>query len=295
MGDDGREGEAVDAVAAFTAAVDGLLGLPVTSLPGLALVELVALGRGAVPPAAHVRSWCGRCPGLLRCVRGGGGRNTATVLVQTLRLSPGEAASRVRAAKELGPRVDFTGGAMPPLYPGVAAAQAAGDISVAHARAITSTVDKVPAAAKAEHGDGLERSWSTWPTAVTGPGRPAGVHALAVLDPDGTLTTDKDHHRLRGLTFTPTRTARPTCAGTSPRMHRRRPRRPRPPRETQTRHPRPHRRGAPPRRTAPPRCDTGPAELRPAHARRPARRRQRLLAPGRCPTVVVSPPPCCSP
>jgi hypothetical protein len=30
-----------------------------------------------------------------------------------------------------------------------------------------------------------------------------GLHALAVIDPDGTLATDDDHQRLRGLTFTP--------------------------------------------------------------------------------------------
>jgi Domain of unknown function (DUF222) len=203
MGDDGREGVAVDAVAAFTAAVDGLLGLPVTSLPGLALVELVrlvevqarrlpAFDHGAVAALASSGVYADM-----------GCRNTATVLVETLRLSPTEAAGRVRAARELGPRVDFTGGAMPPLYPVVAAAQAAGDISVSHARAITTTVYKIPAAAKGEHADGLER-FLVDQAHITSPDQVAriGLHALAVIDPDGTLANDEDHQRLRALTFT---------------------------------------------------------------------------------------------
>src|ERR1700712_4025075 len=146
MGDDGREGVAVDAVAAFTSAVDGLLGLPVTSLPGLALIELtrlVEVQARRLPAFDHGLVAALISSGVCADV---GARNTATVLVQALRLSPGEAAWRVRAAKELGPRVDFTGGAMPPLYPVVGAAQAAGDISVSHARAITLAVQKIAAA-----------------------------------------------------------------------------------------------------------------------------------------------------
>ena len=126
MGEDGVEGDAVGAVAALTAAVDALLGLPVTSLPGLALIELtrlVEVQARRLPAFDHVLVAALASSGVYAEV---GARNTATVLVQALRLSPGEAASRVRAARELGPRVDFTGGAMAPLYPGVAAAQADG-------------------------------------------------------------------------------------------------------------------------------------------------------------------------
>ena len=143
-----------------------------------------------------------------------GCRNTAAVLVETVRLSPGEAASRVRAGKELGPRVDFTGGAMPPLYPVVSAAQVAGDISVSHARAVTSTVHKIPTAVKGEHAEGLERflvdqAHITSPDQVTR----IGLHALALIDPDGTLATDEDHQRLRGLTFTPNSDGSSTIRG----------------------------------------------------------------------------------
>ncbi len=150
------EGDAEAAVAALTAAVDGLMGLPVTSLTGLALIELARLVETQarrLPAFEHVLVAALACSGVHADV---GARNTATVLVQALRLSPSEAAGRVRAAKELGPRVGFTGGPMPALYPAVAAAQADGAISVAHARVITSTVHKIPAAARAQHGAGLE-------------------------------------------------------------------------------------------------------------------------------------------
>ena len=232
-----------------------------------------------------------------------GARNTATVLVQTLRLSPGEAASRVRAAKELGPRVDFTGGAMPPLYPGVAAAQAAGDISVAHARAITSTVDKVPAAANAEHGDGLERflvdlAQQQSPDQVAR----AGVHALAVLDPDGTLATDEDHQRLRGLTISPNPDGSadlrghltPECTAVAlavldPLA------KPKPATPATT---------AADGTTADGTTTDGTTTGATPDPRTYAQRMHDALldagqrgcwAPGRCPTVVVSPPPWCSP
>ncbi len=204
MNYDGVEGDAVDAVAALTAAVDGILALPVTSLTGLALIELarlVEVQARRLPAFDH---------SLVAALAGSGvhcevgARNTATVLVHALRLSPSEAAGRVRAAKELGPRVDFTGGAMEPLYPAVAAAQADGDISVAHARVITSTVHQLPAALKAKHGDGLERylldeARITTPAAVADTGR----LAQAYLDPDGRLASDEDHQRLRGLTIRP--------------------------------------------------------------------------------------------
>ena len=55
-----------------------------------------------------------------------GATNTASLLVQALRVSPVEAAARVRAAADLGPRMDFTGGRMPPQFEHVAAAQADG-------------------------------------------------------------------------------------------------------------------------------------------------------------------------
>lgn len=150
-GKDGAEGAAV--VAALTAAVDDLLSLPLT---GLALVELAVL----------VETQTRRLPGFDHALIGElnahavaaelGARNTASVLVAALRLSPAEASARVRAAKELGPRVDLTGAPMPPLHPDVAAAQARGGISAGHARVITATVADLPTALRGVHEQPLE-------------------------------------------------------------------------------------------------------------------------------------------
>ena len=138
--------------AAFTSAVDGLLDVALTSLPGLALVEL--LGRVETQLRRMTSFDHALVTALVdsdACVDVGA-RNTASLLVQALRVSPSEAAARVRAAKELGPRTDFTGGPMEPQFEHVAAAQADGSISAAHARVITSTVRDLPSAVRAEHG-----------------------------------------------------------------------------------------------------------------------------------------------
>jgi hypothetical protein len=204
MSYDGVEVVAADAVAALTAAVDRLLGLPVTSLPGLELLELARLVETQtrrLPALDHVLVAAVASSGVHADI---GARNTATALVDVLRLSPGEAAGRVRAAKELGPRVDFTGGPMEPLYPAVAAAQADGDISVTHARVITATVHELPAAIRSHCGEHLER-FLVSEAHTQPPDKVArtGKLALAYLDPDGTLASDEDHQRLRGLTIRP--------------------------------------------------------------------------------------------
>ena len=192
------------AVAAFTSAVDGLLGLSLASLPGLALIELtgrietqlrrITFFDHAVV-AALVES--GACADV-------GATNTASLLVQALRVSPVEAAARVRAASELGPRMDFTGGRMAPQFEHVAAAQADGLISAAHARVITSTVRDLPSAVRIEHGEPLE-AFLVEQACAHAPHYLARTakHALSVLDPDGTLSSDEDHHRRRGFTLTP--------------------------------------------------------------------------------------------
>jgi hypothetical protein len=200
----GVEGAAQDAVAALTAAVDGLMALPVTSLRGLELLELtrlVEVQARRLPAFDHVL-----VAALASCGAhvDAGVRNTATALVQALRVSPAEAAGRVRAARDLGPRVDFTGGAMQPLYPHVAAAQAAGSISVAHARVITDTIRTLPTAAHAVHADELEQALlDVAHQAAADQVAKAGACALAAIDPDGTLANDEDHQRLRGLTLHP--------------------------------------------------------------------------------------------
>src|SRR5207253_7595725 len=55
-------------------------------------------------------------------------RGTGQLLRGLLRLDPGEAAGRVRAAQAAGARRTLTGAPLPPAFPAVAAAQAAGVI-----------------------------------------------------------------------------------------------------------------------------------------------------------------------
>jgi hypothetical protein len=129
-------------------------------------------------------------------------RDTASLLVDLVRLSRGEAKGRVRSAANLGPRREFNGTPLPPLFAGVAAAQAAGSISPTHARLITSTIDRLPAAAEHEHGADLE-TFLVAQAQLLDPNRLGQLARRVVdtLDPDGTLANDRDHERRRSLSL----------------------------------------------------------------------------------------------
>ena len=71
-------------------------------------------------------------------------RGTAGLLTDLLHVDVAEAKARVRAAAVLGPRTAITGEALDPVYPAMAAAQAAGAISERHARVITGTIGHLP-------------------------------------------------------------------------------------------------------------------------------------------------------
>jgi hypothetical protein len=86
--------------------------------------------------------WTARTPaGLLRTVLGLGGR---------------EAAARVRAAEAAGSRRALTGELLEPVFPAVAAAQAAGTITARHAARIVTTLEQLPDAVTADRGERLE-------------------------------------------------------------------------------------------------------------------------------------------
>ena len=130
--------------------------------------------------------------------------STATLLVQVLRINPSEATGRVRDAANLGPRRGLTGEVLPPIFAQVAAAQAAGVISAAHARVITRCIDALPVAVQAEHDLAVEQTLLTH--AQTLNPKQLGVCARRIadcLDPDGTLTTERDQHRRRDLRIHP--------------------------------------------------------------------------------------------
>ena len=204
MGDSEIDVAADRAAAALTFAVDELLALPLALLPGLALIELCGriesqLRRMACFDQALIAALVD-CDAYAEV----GARNTGSLLVQALRISPTEAGARVRAAKDLGPRTDFTGGPMEPSFEHVAAAQADGSISSTHARVITATVASLPIASRAEHGEPLER-FLVEQACAHAPDFLARTakHAVTVLDPDGTLASAEDHHRRRSFTLTP--------------------------------------------------------------------------------------------
>jgi hypothetical protein len=130
--------------------------------------------------------------------------STANLLVQTLRLSPNEASLRIKAAAELGPRRGLTGEVLPPIFAQVAAAQASGEISAAHARVITRCVDALPVAVQAEHDLAVQATLLTHAEALNP--RQLAVCARRIgdcLDPDGTLATERDRHRGRDVRIHP--------------------------------------------------------------------------------------------
>jgi hypothetical protein len=73
-----------------------------------------------------------------------GRTSVVDLLVDRLRISPGEAKTRVNQARDLGPRRAYTGERLAPILPLVSAAVNAGEISREHAREIIRAVDRIP-------------------------------------------------------------------------------------------------------------------------------------------------------
>jgi hypothetical protein len=123
-----------------------------------------------------------------------------------LRVSPGEASSRVKAAAVLGPRQALNGEALEPVFPHTAAAQAEGFVSAGHARVVIDTLERIPTSVVTENPDIPDRietelvaaAASYDPTTLARLGR----RYLDHLDPDGTLADDAHVARLRDLTVT---------------------------------------------------------------------------------------------
>jgi hypothetical protein len=199
-------GEVEEAVAALGAALDRLAGLalyPLSQEELLTLVQRFEAVRRRMPVVDHA------LVGELEARSIGdtlGTRNTQALLRDMLRLSPSEANGRVQAARRLGPREIITGEVLAPLFPTVAAAQAAGEVSAEQARVITMTIEELPSSIRVEHGEQVEQTLvqaaSRFDPTVLGK---LGRHLHAVLDPDGTLATDEDQQRRRAATLTPNR------------------------------------------------------------------------------------------
>jgi hypothetical protein len=188
------------AAACLGAAVDELLEHDLTSLSTPELLTLVGSveeqkRRLAVLDHALVAELHDRRVAAEVCLP-----NTATLLVYLLRIAPGVAKARVRAAANLGPRRGLTGERLAPLFEQVAAAQADGLISPEHARVIVDAVDSLPLAVQAEHDRSVEATL-VMHAADLDPSRLATAAARlhAYLDPDGRLADDADHRRVREM------------------------------------------------------------------------------------------------
>lgn len=130
--------------------------------------------------------------------------STAAVLQGLLRLSPGEAKSRVAAARACAPRSSLTGEPLPPLLPILAGAQAEGTMSAEHTQVILTALNSLPATVGAEdhrlaEKHLVEAATMLRPREVTAVGR----RILAHLHPDGTLGSDAEQQRQRSFGLHP--------------------------------------------------------------------------------------------
>jgi hypothetical protein len=113
-----------------------------------------------------------------------------------MRLSPGEARARVRAAQELVGAVSVSGELLEPLLPATATAAAAGVLSAEHVRVIGQAIDHLPAGIdpvdRADAEEFLaEQSRDMDPSRI----RLLARRLHAVLDPDGTVEDDRPARR----------------------------------------------------------------------------------------------------
>lgn len=120
------------------------------------------------------------------------------LLVQRLRLSPGEARARVRRAGDLGPRRAVTGEALEPIHPVLSAAQAHGAVSGVQIDMITRGLGRIPADIAVEAMPVAE----TFLTEVARHESPRELgqsidSLLLCLDPDGAEPRDEQVYRGR--------------------------------------------------------------------------------------------------
>ncbi|MBA2470769.1 MAG: DUF222 domain-containing protein [Pseudonocardiales bacterium] len=92
-----------------------------------------------------------------------GFRNTKQLLAGMLNLSATDAGTRVAHASQLAARRTLGGEVLAPVLPNTAAALAAGEIGPGQVRAITETINAIPASVLATERDAAEVSWPATP------------------------------------------------------------------------------------------------------------------------------------
>ncbi|WAX56429.1 HNH endonuclease [Jatrophihabitans cynanchi] len=127
-----------------------------------------------------------------------GERSMTTLARSVLRVGIGEAKARVVAAEALGPRRTLLGEPLEPLYPVLAAAQAAGQVSEPAAKLIVHTIEQLPDAVRAEVDRDLEHTLTKQAGELDlDQLRTLTRHVSALLDPDGLLTQEAQRQRQR--------------------------------------------------------------------------------------------------
>jgi hypothetical protein len=174
----------IDRIAALQAALDELLVEDLVAVSGAELAGAMQSfeafrARLAVADHRFITEAGDRHLAAELCVT-----STSVLLQHLLRLTPGAAGARVRAAANLGPRRSLLGEVLPPLFGRVAAAQAAGVISPDHARVVVWAVDKLPSALQADYEQVVETQLVEH-AQVFDPGRllKLAKHLLDRLDP----------------------------------------------------------------------------------------------------------------
>lgn len=192
--------EPASAIAAFVDAVSGLLAVDWSGLPALEICSmlsavevqrrrLAAVDHGQI--AALEASYAAH----ELCVP-----STEVLVGQLVRVTPGEAKARVSAAADLAPRRSLVGEPLAPVFAATAAAISVGLVSVEQARVIRRAVDGLPEVLEKQWGEQVE-AVLVRESASLDPGQLAAaarrIHDL--LDPDGSLASDRDHERRRDV------------------------------------------------------------------------------------------------
>ncbi|HEX8094271.1 HNH endonuclease signature motif containing protein [Jatrophihabitans sp.] len=132
-------------------------------------------------------------------------RGSKQLLSGLLTLSPAESSTRVRHARELGPRTSLTGERLPPLLPAAAAARAAGSITARQAEVIIQAMARLRSAQLPieQQADAetflVEQAHRFDAGTLTGIAR----RLLDTLDPDGRLAEERSQQRRRFLSCVP--------------------------------------------------------------------------------------------
>jgi len=134
-------------------------------------------------------------------------RGTRQLLSGLLNLSPAESSTRVRQARELGPRTGLTGEQLPPLLPAAAAARADGILTGRHVEVILSAMARLRAARLPVERQVDAEAFLVEQAARFDAGTLRGIarRLLDTLDPDGTLATEQAQQRRRFLSCVPDR------------------------------------------------------------------------------------------